>query len=304
VVGTNISACSCAYFLKILGYDVQLIDSTDRWRILDLAQSDLKLTGKIRQQEIDRLRQLGIWVSLGTPLDDNLISELRATCEIVYLSEAAPAAWVRRWEATDGVDSSGQVALDTSGRSPQTLRVLRVCDPGAAVVGIATDESDSAPEVSGKSAVLGISQGKLAAVAMDAHRRGLSVDCVGRSRLAGSGPISMEAYCRRRSSGGFDLSRRMVRLADINKAYHRHSRRIEPVSPDGLFSPKLAAQSAKRCFKCGTCTFCNVCGDFCPDVSITIDEKQRLRRLDYDHCKGCGICAQECPRSAIAWFKE
>ncbi|MFZ8855432.1 MAG: 4Fe-4S binding protein, partial [Thermofilaceae archaeon] len=26
--------------------------------------------------------------------------------------------------------------------------------------------------------------------------------------------------------------------------------------------------------------------------------------IDYDHCKGCGICANECPVKAIAMVEE
>ncbi len=27
-------------------------------------------------------------------------------------------------------------------------------------------------------------------------------------------------------------------------------------------------------------------------------------QIDYDHCKGCGICAEECPRKAIKMVME
>ena len=30
----------------------------------------------------------------------------------------------------------------------------------------------------------------------------------------------------------------------------------------------------------------------------------RLMRGDYDHCKGCGICATECPAEAITMHPE
>ncbi len=46
--------------------------------------------------------------------------------------------------------------------------------------------------------------------------------------------------------------------------------------------------------KCIMCLFCWI---FCPDVSITRSEKSV--DVDYYHCKGCGICATECPVKAI-----
>ena len=46
--------------------------------------------------------------------------------------------------------------------------------------------------------------------------------------------------------------------------------------------------------KCIMCLFCWI---FCPDVAITRTEK--TVEVDYLHCKGCGICATECPTKAI-----
>ena len=47
------------------------------------------------------------------------------------------------------------------------------------------------------------------------------------------------------------------------------------------------------------CIHCLTCWISCPDNSIKIapDEKKTtvVRGIDYDHCKGCGICASECP---------
>jgi len=49
------------------------------------------------------------------------------------------------------------------------------------------------------------------------------------------------------------------------------------------------------------CTMCLLCWIFCPDVSIIRTEKKI--EVDYDHCKGCGICATECPVKAIEMVK-
>lgn len=42
------------------------------------------------------------------------------------------------------------------------------------------------------------------------------------------------------------------------------------------------------------CTHCMICWVYCPDAAIIVEEG-RWARIDYDHCKGCGICAQVCP---------
>ena len=42
------------------------------------------------------------------------------------------------------------------------------------------------------------------------------------------------------------------------------------------------------------CTQCLICWIVCPDASITVADG-KVSGFDYDHCKGCGICAQACP---------
>jgi pyruvate ferredoxin oxidoreductase delta subunit len=42
------------------------------------------------------------------------------------------------------------------------------------------------------------------------------------------------------------------------------------------------------------CTHCLICWINCPDSSIVVQEG-RWAAFDYDHCKGCGICANVCP---------
>lgn len=51
------------------------------------------------------------------------------------------------------------------------------------------------------------------------------------------------------------------------------------------------------------CSQCLICWIFCPDSSIQIAEG-KMTGIDYDHCKGCGICAKECPRDAIKMEEE
>ena len=47
------------------------------------------------------------------------------------------------------------------------------------------------------------------------------------------------------------------------------------------------------------CTRCLTCVIFCPDGAIRwIPEKKDIE-FDMNFCKGCGICANECPTKAI-----
>ena len=42
------------------------------------------------------------------------------------------------------------------------------------------------------------------------------------------------------------------------------------------------------------CTNCLLCWIYCPDSAIRVKEGKFLE-FDLKHCKGCGICAEECP---------
>lgn len=49
------------------------------------------------------------------------------------------------------------------------------------------------------------------------------------------------------------------------------------------------------------CIRCRQCEIFCPDSAIIVKEKAIV---NYDYCKGCGICASVCPVKTIMMIKE
>lgn len=53
----------------------------------------------------------------------------------------------------------------------------------------------------------------------------------------------------------------------------------------------------------GKCTDCLQCWLLCPDSCIYVEDGA-MTGYDYDHCKGCGICAHICPVKAIAMILE
>ena len=46
-----------------------------------------------------------------------------------------------------------------------------------------------------------------------------------------------------------------------------------------------------------------LCMGYCPVNSIKWAEDKGYY-ITYDYCKGCGICAEECPRKAISMERE
>ncbi len=51
------------------------------------------------------------------------------------------------------------------------------------------------------------------------------------------------------------------------------------------------------------CVKCLLCWLYCPEGAIVRDEEDNVS-INYDFCKGCGICANECPRKAITMVEE
>lgn len=59
------------------------------------------------------------------------------------------------------------------------------------------------------------------------------------------------------------------------------------------FRPVIDIQ---KCIKCLRCFL------VCPDGAI--DKSSSELEIDYDYCKGCGICARTCKAGAISMRKE
>ncbi|NKB81375.1 MAG: FAD-dependent oxidoreductase [Nitrospirales bacterium] len=61
---------------------------------------------------------------------------------------------------------------------------------------------------------------------------------------------------------------------------------------------------ARRCLSCGTCFECDNCFGVCPDNAVIKLGSGKRYEIDYEYCKGCGLCAEECPSGAIDMVKE
>lgn len=57
---------------------------------------------------------------------------------------------------------------------------------------------------------------------------------------------------------------------------------------------------ARRCLSCGNCFECDNCYGVCPDNAVIKLGPGKRFEINYDYCKGCGICVAECPCGAIA----
>jgi 2-oxoacid:acceptor oxidoreductase delta subunit (pyruvate/2-ketoisovalerate family) len=67
---------------------------------------------------------------------------------------------------------------------------------------------------------------------------------------------------------------------------------------------ETALFEARRCLSCGNCFECDNCYGVCPDNAIIKLGAGNRYQIDYDFCKGCGLCAAECPCGAIDMIPE
>jgi 2-oxoacid:acceptor oxidoreductase delta subunit (pyruvate/2-ketoisovalerate family) len=73
----------------------------------------------------------------------------------------------------------------------------------------------------------------------------------------------------------------------------------------GGLDDSTALFEARRCLSCGNCFSCDNCYGVCPDNAVLkLDDPSEPYAIDYDFCKGCGICAAECPCGAIEMVPE
>jgi 2-oxoacid:acceptor oxidoreductase delta subunit (pyruvate/2-ketoisovalerate family) len=65
-----------------------------------------------------------------------------------------------------------------------------------------------------------------------------------------------------------------------------------------------ALYEARRCLSCGNCFECDNCYGVCPDNAVIKLGPGKRFEFNYDFCKGCGVCAAECPCGAINMVPE
>jgi NADPH-dependent glutamate synthase beta subunit-like oxidoreductase len=170
--------------------------------------------------------------------------------------------------------------------------------------------------VTSRSVVQAVASAKEAALALDIffQKGPEAIDAELQACRVGDGPsLSLEMYLKGPRT---NRNPHLVRYEEINHDHFQFSprliyprllktERVQSFAEINLkISADLAMREAKRCFNCGLCNQCDNCRLFCPDLSILWEDIPQGRRINYDYCKGCGICVVECPRNAMVLEEE
>ncbi|MBW4029559.1 MAG: NAD(P)-binding protein [Acidobacteria bacterium] len=141
-----------------------------------------------------------------------------------------------------------------------------------------------------RTATVAVGHGKKAARGIDAFVRGVSVESVAKHELASFEHLNTWYYS--------DAER--TQRPELEKV--RRQDNFEEVVL-GL-TERNALFEARRCMSCGNCFECDNCFGVCPDNAVMKLGANGKYEIDYDFCKGCGICARECPCGAITMVPE
>ena len=141
-----------------------------------------------------------------------------------------------------------------------------------------------------RSVTVGIGHGKKAARNIDAWLRGERYDASPERVPAAFEHLNTWYYsdAPKTLQPRLDAIRRQSTFAEVQLGLDEESALFE----------------ARRCLSCGNCFECDNCYGLCPDNAVIKLDPGEKYEFDYDYCKGCGICATECPCGAIEMQPE
>jgi len=141
-----------------------------------------------------------------------------------------------------------------------------------------------------RTVTVAVGHGKKAARHIDAWLRGTRYDAPPKHELATFDKLNTWYYS--------DAPKTVrPRLDDVR----RQSTFDEVV---GSLDETNALFEARRCLSCGNCFECDNCYGVCPDNAVIKLGPGKRFEFNYDYCKGCALCATECPCGAIQMVPE
>lgn len=141
-----------------------------------------------------------------------------------------------------------------------------------------------------RTVTVAVGHGKKAARHIDAWLRGTAYQPPPRPELASFDLLNTWYYADAPATvrPRLDLARRTSTFDEVQ---------------EGL-DESTALFEARRCLSCGNCFECDNCFGVCPDNAVIKLGPGKRFEIDYDYCKGCGLCVAECPAGAIEMVPE
>ncbi len=141
-----------------------------------------------------------------------------------------------------------------------------------------------------RTVTVAVGHGKKAARNIDAYLRGEAYVAPEKHELADFDTLNTWYYtdADQTMQPRLDLLRRRTTFEEIH----------------GGLDEENALFEARRCLSCGNCFECDNCYGVCPDNAVIKLGPGKRFEFNYDFCKGCGLCAAECPCGAIEMVPE
>ncbi|MDH3742066.1 MAG: NAD(P)-binding protein [Hyphomicrobiales bacterium] len=141
-----------------------------------------------------------------------------------------------------------------------------------------------------RTVTVAVGHGKKAARSIDAWLRGEMLKTPAKHELATFDKLNTWYYD--------DAPQTMQARLDIVRRQSGFEEVLQGLTEDN------ALYEARRCLSCGNCFECDNCYGICPDNAVIKLGPGNRFRFNYDYCKGCGMCATECPCGAIRMDPE
>lgn len=143
---------------------------------------------------------------------------------------------------------------------------------------------------SDRTVTVGIGHGKLAARHIDAWLNGTTYVKPAKKELATFDKLNTWYYtdADKTVRPMLDIIRRQSTFDEVQGGLDEHTALFE----------------ARRCLSCGNCFECDNCYGVCPDNAVIKLGPGKKFEFNYEYCKGCGVCVEECPCGAIKMEAE
>jgi Pyruvate/2-oxoacid:ferredoxin oxidoreductase delta subunit len=141
-----------------------------------------------------------------------------------------------------------------------------------------------------RTVTVAVGHGKKAARHIDAWLRGEAYESPEKHELAGFDKLNTWYYddAPQTVQPQLDIVRRQTSFDEV----------VGDLDEDN------ALFEARRCLSCGNCFECDNCYGICPDNAVIKLGPGKRFEFNYDFCKGCALCAAECPCGAIQMVPE